>query len=44
MREPHSAAAYPLSRSDGFFDRGSVTAVEARDGWVDVMVELLVLD
>jgi hypothetical protein len=35
---------YPLGRDEGFFDRGSATVVEARDGWADVAVELLVLD
>ena len=35
---------YALGSYDHFFDQGSVAAVEARDGWVDVAAELVILD
>jgi hypothetical protein len=38
------SGSYPLGTYDTFFDQGSVTAVEARDGWVDVTTDFLILD
>lgn len=35
---------YPLGSHDALFDDGSVTPVEARDGWVDVTARFVVLD
>lgn len=46
-RDLHSGKAlreYALGPYESFFDSASVAAVDARDGWVDVAAEFIVLD
>jgi hypothetical protein len=44
LRTGKAVREHPLGAYDTFYDQSSLTAVEVRDGWIDVAADFIILD